>query len=248
MAEADFYINGQYLHNNPGWHRDAAFWRAAAVQQALQRNQLNPQKVCDVGCGVGEVLRLLQQTMKPDCTFLGYDIAPYAIEQARANENAALHFKRGDFLQEEHGCFDLLLMIGVLEHFENVFQVLRDIKGKSEYKLFVLPLDVTMTSALRNRLIEFRRATGHLHFFTKDIALTIFKDLGYEVVDYFYVLPPLDTTPWRAIKGKPLRLLKKLAKVTLLGLYRLPALLLYAVHQDLAARVFSVWRLLVLVK
>lgn len=248
MAEADFYINGQYLQNNPGWHRDAAFWRATAVQRALQRNQIDPHTVCDVGCGVGEVLRLLQQTMEPGCTFLGYDIAPYAIEQARTHENATLHFKRGDFLQEEHRHFDLLLMIGVLEHFENIFQVLRDLKGKSEYKLFLLPLDVTMTSALRNRLIEFRRATGHLHFFTKDIALAIFKDLGYEMVDCFYVLPPLDTTSWREIRGQPLRLLKKLAKVTILGLYRLPALLLYAIHQDLAARVFSVWRLLILVK
>lgn len=248
MVVADFYTGEQYLKNNPGWHLDAAPWKAAGVREMLQRNQLHPQTVCDVGCGVGEILRLLQQDLATACTFLGYDIAPYAIEQARLRENEHLHFKCGDFLQEEKGHFDLLLMIGVLEHFENIFQVLRDIKDRSEYKMFLLPLDISMTAVLRNRIIDFRHEAGHLHYFTKDVALEIFKDLGYEVIDWFYVLPPLDTTPWSALKGRPLSLLRKLAKLTILGLQRLPARLLYAFHKDLATRVFSGWRFMILVK
>ncbi|MBO0793052.1 MAG: class I SAM-dependent methyltransferase [Ktedonobacteraceae bacterium] len=248
MVVAGFYTDGQYLKNNPGWHLDAALWKANAIRRMLQRNHIHPQTVCDVGCGVGEILRLLQQDLEPTSTLLGYDIAPYAIEKAKTQENERLHFKLGDFLEEEKGHFDLLLMIGVLEHFENLFQVLRDIKEKSEYKMFLLPLDLTLTTVIRNRVINFRHEAGHLHFFTKDVILAIFKDLGYEVIDYFYVLQPLDTTPWSEVKRKPLRLLRKLAKVTILGLQRLPSLVLYAVHKDLAARMFASWRLMVLVK
>lgn len=248
MVVADFYTGEQYLKNNPGWHLDAAPWKTASILRMLQRNQLSPQTVCDVGCGIGEILRLLQQDFAATCTFLGYDIAPYAIEQAKLRENERLHFKCGDFLQEKKDHFDLLLMIGVLEHFENIFQVLRDIKEKSEYKMFLLPLDLSMTAVLRNRVVDFRHEAGHLHFFTKDVALEIFKDLGYEVIDYFYVLPPLDTTSWSVLKGQPLLQLRKLAKVTILGLQRLPARLLYALHKDFAVRAFSGWRLMVLVK
>lgn len=247
MVVTDFYTGEQYQKNNPGWHLDAAPWKTVGILKMLQRNQLHPQTICDVGCGVGEVLRLLQQHF-PAGIYLGYDIAPYAIEQAKLRENEQLHFHCGDFLQEEKGHFDLLLMIGVLEHFEDIFQVLRDIKERSEYKMFLLPLDLSMTAVLRNRVIDFRHEAGHLHFFTKDIALDIFKDLGYEVVDAFYVLPPLDTTSWDEVKGQPLRLLRKLAKITLLGLQRLPARLLYTIHHDFAARAFSGWRLMVLVK
>ena len=248
MVVADFYTKGQYLKNNPTWHLDAACWKAACVCRILQRNHISPKTICDVGCGVGEMLRLVQQKLASNPMCLGYDIAPYAIEKAKTKEHDKLRFKLGDFLQEEEGYFDLLLMSGVLEHFENMFQVLRDIKEKSEYKLFLLPLDITIDAVLRNRVGRSRQEAGHLHFFTKDVMLELLKDMGYEIVDAVYVLPPLDTTPWSEVKHKPLRFLRKLAKVTLLGLLRLPALLVYVVHKDFAARVFAGWRLLVLVK
>jgi ubiquinone/menaquinone biosynthesis C-methylase UbiE len=246
---ADFYTGEHYLKNNPGWHLDAAPWKTDAIVRILNKNHIRPASVCDVGCGVGEILRLLQQRMEPTCTFVGYDIAPYAIEQAKVRENEHLQFKLGDFLQEEKSHYDLLLMSGVLEHFENIFQVLRDIRQSSDFKLFLLPLDISMTAVLKNRLIDFRHAAGHLHFFTKDVALEIFQEMKYEIVDYSYVLPPLDATvSWNEVKRKPLRLLKKVVKVTLLGVQRLPALVLYTIHKDLAVRIFSGWRLLILVK
>jgi len=248
MVVTDFYTNGQYLKNNPAWHLDDSVWKAASILKLLERNHVLPQTICDVGCGVGEILRLLQQNMEPTATFLGYDIAPYAIEQAQTRANERLSFKLGNFLQDEQGHFDLLLMIGVLEHFENIFQVLRDIQATSEYKVFLLPIDISLTTVLRNELVRFRYAAGHIHYFTKDVILAIFKDLGYEVIDAFYVLPPSDTTPWSEVKGNPRRFLRKLAKEIILGLQKLPGNLLYAIHKDLAVRVFAGWRLMILVK
>ena len=248
MAVADLYTNGQYLKNNPGWHIDAAHWKARSILQILQRNQISPQTVCEIGCGAGEILRLLQQELGPASTLTGYDIAPQAIELARTRENEHLHFHLADFLQEKTEHFDLILMISVIEHFENCFQVLRDIKASSTYKVFLFSLDVSMISVLHNEPLKFHRTTGHLHFFTKDIALEIVKDQGYEVLDYFYVRPPLESTPWSAVRTHPRKLLAKLLRMAKRGLERLPGRMLYALNKDLAVRIFGGWRLMVLVK
>jgi|GEM_PF-6882011 len=45
---------------------------------------------------------------------------------------------------------------------------------------------------MQGRLIDVLRDHGHIHYFTKDVALQILKDVGYEVLDYFYTAPSLD--------------------------------------------------------
>lgn len=248
MVMADFYTDGEYLKKNPGWHVDAAPWKAQGVLQMVRRNQLQPQSVCEIGCGAGEILRILQRHLQSDCEFWGYEIAPQAIELAKSRANERLHFQLADVRDEKDASYDLILIIDVLEHFENCFSLLREIKPKSKYKILQLPLDIFVLSVLRNELIDYRHATGHLHFFTKDIALEVLKDNGYEVLDYFYTLPPLDTTSWAEVRGNPRRLAWKLLKLVKRGLQRLPGKLAYAINKDLAVRIFGGWRLVVLAK
>src|SRR5579859_1789498 len=248
MVVADFYTNGEYLKKNPGWHVDASPWKADSVLQVMRRNHLKPKTICEVGCGAGEILRILQQNMDKDCTFWGYEIAPQAVEMAKSRENERLHVKLADFMQEREAYYDLILLVDVLEHFEDIFGVLRQLKNRSEYKILQLPLDVSVASILQNELVDYRHATGHLHFFTKDIALEILRDNGYEVLDHFYALPPIDTDPWSQIAKEPGKLTRKLLRVGKRGLQRLPGNLLYKLDQDLAVRIFGGWRLMVLVK
>lgn len=248
MVVTDFYTNGEYLQKNPGWHIDAAQWKADSVLQMIRRNTLSPHTICDIGCGAGEILRILQQNLSKESTFEGYDIAPQAITLAKQRENSHLHFHLADFFQETPPTtFDLILLVDVLEHFENCFEILRDLKPKSTYKILQLPLDLSVNSIARNQLIDYRHATGHLHFFTKDIALEILRDAGYEILDYFYSLQPLDATPWSQGR-QPKQDLIKLLRMTKRGLFRLPGNLCYAINPDLAVRFFGGWRLLVLAK
>ncbi len=245
MVAQEFYHNGTYLKNNPDWHISAAPWKTRGILATLQRNNLTPHKVCEIGCGAGEILHLLQLQLGDDCQFEGYDIAPQAIALAKARENNHLHVHLADFLKVSDVFFDVILLVDVLEHFEDCFRMLREIKPKSTYKIFQLPLDISLASVLRNELIDFRHATGHLHFFTKDVILEVIRDAGYEVLDAFYILPPLDTSPW---SNNPRHFLRKLLRLTKRGLQRLPGLVLYGIHRDLAVRVFGGWRLMVLVK
>ncbi|GLV55696.1 hypothetical protein KDH_25400 [Dictyobacter sp. S3.2.2.5] len=248
MVVADFYTNGEYLQKNPGWHIDAAQWKADSVLQMIRRNTLSPQSVCDIGCGAGEMLRILQQNLSEQCTLDGYDIAPQAIALAKQRETPRLHFHLADFFQEPASTkYDLILLVDVLEHFENCFEVLRELKSRSRYKILQLPLDLSVNSIARNQLIDYRHATGHLHFFTKDIALEILRDSGYEVLDCFYSLQPLDATPW-SHGSNPKQDLVKALRMAKRGLFRLPGKLCYEINPDLAVRIFGGWRLVALVK
>ena len=77
---ANLFLTSEYLEKAPLWHVDDSSWKARDVLKMLGRNTLSPQRIAEVGCGTGEVLRQLQLQMDSACLFLGYDIAPKAIE------------------------------------------------------------------------------------------------------------------------------------------------------------------------
>lgn len=231
----EIYISGEYLKKHPTWHVESAPWKAGEIQKMLARTGIEPQTICEVGCGVGGILELLQKDMASTSSFWGYDISPQAIERARARENEKLQFKVADLTQES-GFFDLILMIDMIEHVENCFSFLRDLKPKSTYKILQIALELNVITLLLhpNDLLGFRSSqghVGHVHYFTKNIALAMLEDLGYEVVDYVYTSIP--STPNDHITWRIVRLLQKL---------------LYAIHKDFAVRLLGGRKLLVLVK
>ena len=239
----DFYTSERYLKNNPDWHVGASPWKASVILQAIQRNGLHPRSLCEIGCGAGEILRILQMHLDDGCVLRGYDIAPDAIALARTRENEFLHVFLGDIRDDQNYFCDLILIIDTLEHFENCFELLRDIKLKSMYKIFQLPLDISVKSILWNKLPEYRHATGHLHFFSKDIALEMIQDAGYEILDYFYAI-----APFRGAGAKPLRFPLNLVRTVMRALQRFPRIILYALNQDFAVRIFGDWKLIVVAR
>ncbi|MEO7001113.1 MAG: methyltransferase domain-containing protein, partial [Ktedonobacterales bacterium] len=88
----ELYTDGRYLEINPSWHSEESAWKAAQVRLMLQQHALTPATICEVGCGVGEVLNQLQMAMDPTCEFWGYDISPQAIALCQPRANDRLHF------------------------------------------------------------------------------------------------------------------------------------------------------------
>lgn len=232
----ELYTSGAYLEKWPSWHVEESPWRARQVMRMMVRNNLVPKTICEVGCGAGEILKQLQARMTDDCMFWGYEISPQAFELAKTRVNERLHFHLADFRQEQDVFFDLILIIDVIEHVEDCFGFLRDIKPKGFYKIVHIPLDLTAKAILRGQLVKVRADHGHIHYFTKDTALQTLKDAGYEVLDHFYTSPAIDL-PTRGTMNELRR-----------SLMKLPRKLLFAIHEDLAARVLGGWSLLVLAK
>ncbi|HZR40560.1 MAG TPA: methyltransferase domain-containing protein [Ktedonobacteraceae bacterium] len=225
------YTDGDYLKKNPTWHTEESPWKAKQVLRMLAQDQIAPGTICEIGCGAGEVLKQLQGKMEETCVFCGYDVSPQAFELTKGKGNERLSFKLADIRNEQDVFFDLALVLDVLEHLEDYFSFLRDIRSKSRYKIFHIPLDLSVQTVLRtNGLLKVREAYGHLHYFTKEIALQMLKDSGYKIIDYFY-------TP-RAIEQPTHEIGRRLLK--------LPRWLLFALHKDLATHLLGGWSLLVL--
>lgn len=243
------YTDGSYLLKNPTWHVDESPWKTRAILRMMSKHGLTPKSICEVGCGAGEILHLLQRQLTSECEFWGYDISPQAIELSRQRANEKLHFQLADFIQEKDVQFDLLLVMDVIEHLEDYFSFLRKIHPASPYKILQLPLDISVRTVLRGLLISYRRQYGHLHYFTKEVALQMIRDAGYEVVDYFYVYTGVRISfSWNEVKKNPRILPRKLLGALLRALIRLPGALFFALHKDAAARIIGDWRLLILAR
>ncbi len=227
------YVDGGYLEKNPGWHVEESAWKAQQIDRMLKRHHLEPATICEVGCGAGEVLKQLQDKMDDSCELWGYDISPQALELCAPKANERLHFKLADIRQEQEVFTDLLLLMDVIEHLEDYFSFLRALQPKSHYKILHIPLDLSAQTVLRYRgLLHVREAYGHIHYFTKELALRMLQDIGYEVLDYFYTARSID-------------LPTELPGRRVLGLARK---LLFTINQDLAAHVLGGFSLLVLAK
>jgi 2-polyprenyl-3-methyl-5-hydroxy-6-metoxy-1,4-benzoquinol methylase len=63
--------------------------------------------------------------MPADCTFRGYDISPQAIAFAKTRENERLRVGIADVSVLETPHFDVLLLLEVVDHVEDLFGFLQ---------------------------------------------------------------------------------------------------------------------------
>lgn len=230
---SDMYVDGKYSEQNPTWDVEDAPWKAGLISRLLDKHGLKPRSVCEVGCGCGEILFQLQQRMDPACRFIGYDISPQAIALCQSRANERLQFRCADFLQENDGGYDLIILVDVIEHLEDYFGLLRTIKKEGRYIVLHIPLEMFVLSVLYPQfLLGQRTKVGHLHYFSKDIALRMLQDLGYEIIDYQY------TAGYALPRNFGIR--DRLLKI--------PRKLLFPLAPDGTVRFFGGYSLLVLVK
>ena len=139
-------------------------------------------------------------------------------------------FELADIARKSAVHFDLLLVLDVVEHVEDYFSLLRAIKPQGDYKILHIPLDLSVESVLRGHpILQRRDQYGHIHYFTKDLALRTLEDMGYRVLDHLY------TRERRAMTARG-RCLKGLRTA------------LFRLQPDLAARLIGGFRLMVLAR
>jgi len=226
------YNDGTYLDNNPTWHEEDSPWKAKQIKKIIENNALNPNKICEVGCGAGEVLNQLSDHYSGK-EFYGYEISSQAFELCKKKSKTNLTFLLLDLLEENQEYFDIVMAIDIFEHVEDYFGFLRKLRKKAEFKIFHIPLDLSAQTVLRSSpIIKRRKLIGHIHYFTKETALETLKDTGYEIVDYFYT-------------GGSLELSNLGGKAHLL---KIPRKLAFALNKDLTVRILGGYSLLVLAK
>lgn len=230
-SESAIYRDGGYLKLNPSWHAEESPFKVRQIIRMLRRQNLSPASVCDVGCGAGIVLAELQPHLPADCECWGYDVSSDAIATCAGRGNKQLHFCIHDIRRDKSDTFfDLLLMLDVFEHVEDYIGLVRAIRPKAKYKLFHVPLDLSVQAVARkNGLLRRRDDHAHLHYFTIETALRTLTDVGYQLVDYLY-------TPRCIELGD--RLVQKIA--------RFPRKVAFALAPHVTVRVLGGYSLMVL--
>jgi cyclopropane fatty-acyl-phospholipid synthase-like methyltransferase len=227
------YEDGTYLENNPSWHEEDSPWKAMQIRKIIDKNHLEPVSICEIGCGAGGILYQLSKDYADNKVFWGYEISPQAFELCSKKSAHNLTFKHSDLLSDNTDYFDIVMAIDVFEHVEDYLGFLRKLRVKAKYKIFHIPLDLSVQTILRStKIISVRKSVGHIHYFTKETALETLKDTGYEIIDYFYTASASDS-PNRGWKENLLRTQRKIA---------------FAMNSDLAVRILGGYSLLVLAK
>jgi len=231
--DTDIYKDGTYLRQNPSWHEEDSRWKAKQIAKLLKQNNIVPSTICEIGCGAGEILNCLAIDYFGGTEFFGYDISPQAFEICTTKEKRNLHFFLEDPLDDDELAFDVAMAIDVFEHVEDYLGFLRKLKKLGTYKIFHIPLDLSVQTVLRGSpIMNARMSTGHIHYFTKETALATLDDAGYELVDHFYTSGSLDlrNRGWKA------------------NLLKLPRRMSFSIHEDFTARVLGGFSLMVLAK
>ena len=119
----------------------------------------------------------------------------------------------------------------MLEHVSNPHAFLSRLKLYSDYIVIHFPLDLSALSILRESpLLHVRRKVGHIHYFTKGIALELLDECGFKVIDYHYTEAAI-TSPQRDFKSR------------LFGQFRR---LIYFLNKDIGVRLLGGETLMVL--
>lgn len=198
----------------------------------IKNNHLVPKLIVEVGCGAGGILASLHNAL-PEAKFTGFEIAPDASGFWEKHATKKIAFSVDDFLQEQTAHFDVLLLLDVIEHVPNPFEFLSALRGRADYYVFHIPLDLSAMSVARERpLLTVRQKVGHIHYFTKGLALSLLEECGYQLVDWSYTGASF-TAPQTTWKSR---------------LARLPRRLIFGINRDLGVRLCGGDTLMVLAK
>ena len=226
------YFDGAYLAHNPTWHAEHSPTKARWIDDIVSRNRLVPKTIAEIGCGSGDILVELKK-LRPIADSKGFEISPQAYAICSRKQVPGLEFRLDDLLQLQSERFDLLLAIDVFEHVPDYLGFLRALRERADHHVFHIPLDLSVQALLRGTSYPILRdQTGHLHYFFKYTALATLRDCGYKIVDWNY------TRSSQELPGKGLRT----------RIANLPRKLMQLVSEDLSARLFGGYSLLVLTR
>ena len=220
-----------YSYHNPRYNEISA-WKAEKINTIMTNNNLKPKSICEIGCGAGEVLFQLASHFGNDVMFSGYETEPEAYEICQAKQTSNINYYNTNLLKENIHC-DVVLAIDVFTKVLDYLGFLSQLRQKGEYKIFHIPLEISVYSVLRSAAFEKKKtASKVLHYFNKDTALGTLKGTGYQIIDYFYTSGALEL-PHRGRTE---------------NFWKLPRKLLFAINKDFGVKMLGGFSLLVLTK
>jgi len=179
------YKDGSYIENNPSWHEEHSAWKASHIVKLLEANSVKANSIAEVGCGAGQILVEIEEKMPDVDAFYGFEISPQAYKICKQKEAQKISFDNFDILSNPpQKKYDIAMAIDVFEHVEDYLDFIRKMKVISNYQVFHIPLELSVSSMLRPKTLANARAeVGHIQFFTKQTALASLEHAGLKIID-----------------------------------------------------------------
>lgn len=216
----------------PNWHEEDDPWKAKNIIKIINKNNIVPNTICEIGYGAGGLLTNLADHYGETVTFYGFETNKEAYEISKTKERENIHYYYKDLLKEEV-FYDVVMAINVFTHVRDYLGFLSQLRTKGEYKVFHISLQITLYTVLRSQYFQTKDyIQNQLHYFNKDTALGTLKGTGYQILDHMYTSQSLDLSH---PKGKD-------------RLWKIPRKILYAINPDLAAKLLGGFSLMVLAK
>ena len=180
------YLSAEYITENPTWDAEDSPWKAKKVAQLIVGSGVPSNNICEVGCGAGGVLASLRSFF-PDSLLSGYDIAETAKSLWDKHSSLDIRFFVGNFLEVNTEHFEIICILDVIEHLQDPFYFLDNIKKHGDYFVFHIPLDLSSVSVFRESpILKVRNTVGHIHYYTKELALSLLVESEFEIIDWKY--------------------------------------------------------------
>jgi SAM-dependent methyltransferase len=121
----------------------------------------SPSSALDIGCGTGEVLEALHRRW-PGIRLAGLDLSRIAIEAAQRRLPSA-ELKQGALGRTDLGSrFDLVLLLGTLEHIPDPVAALKDVSGLvADEGIVYIEIPDNLSRSYSEPVEGFRRLNGH---------------------------------------------------------------------------------------
>jgi SAM-dependent methyltransferase len=161
------------------WRAIGARSKAEHVRTLLQRANLRPAAIAEVGCGDGSLLAELSAFATVD----GFELSANAAQYAR-DRNVARRVETfdGDHVPAKDDEYDLAVLSHVLEHVPDPLPLLKEAARIAAQAIVEVPLEDNR-SARRPAARRLSEAAGHLHAFNRADVRRLVREAGMTVRD-----------------------------------------------------------------
>lgn len=188
------YSEGIYFQD-PNRHREDTKYKVESIKKLLfkylNNNNIQLSSYADVGCGSGEIIKLLGKELKLNFESLqilkGFDVSPH-VEKIK-DENIEFLFQ--DFTKSDEN-FDLITLNDVFEHVTNPISFLTEVGKRAKYVVMHIPLEDCLSVNIRNLQKTKIKNPGHLIFLNINSAINLITFSGLKVVDYEYSIDSIN--------------------------------------------------------
>lgn len=206
------YGGGEYFANPQRHVEDAEFKAECFLKLFLplaQKHGWSVRTYADVGCGSGDVARLVTLGLRKAKFSLdlakGYDVSPHVT----LLQNEHVQYVCDDFSRTDEQV-DLVTLFDVFEHVVKPIDFLSDVAKRARLVALHIPLDNSLNNALRDKYRSMLNEPGHLLFMDSVYALNICAHAGLRVIAYEYTFGFRAPSGHRSLLSKivfPLRVL-----------------------------------------